>query len=60
MLYSVSVDITMSKIIYQVAESEEEAKAIVNERFKENPYFLAQRFDAYVSHEITDVLEEDE
>lgn len=60
MIYAVSIDITMSKIIYQEAENEEQAKAIVNESINRNPYEYARQLDAYVSHEITDVSEEDE
>ncbi len=58
--YAVSVDITMSKTIYQEAENEEDAKAIVSGWIKYNPYEFARNFNSYVTHEITDVTEEDD
>ena len=53
--YAVSVDITMSKIINISAESEEDAKAKVEEMFSKDPYQF--RGDAYICHEITDVYD---
>ena len=58
--FEVDVDITMSKRISVEAESEEQAKAILNGWMKYNPYEYAHDFDAYVAHEITDVNEEEE
>lgn len=58
--YCVSVDITMSKTFEIEAENEEQAKAILNGWIKYNPYEYAHNFDAYISHEITDINEEEE
>lgn len=58
--FEVDVDITMSKRISVEAESEEQAKAILNGWIKYNPYEYAHSFDAYVKHEFTDVNEEEE
>lgn len=55
--FEVDIDITMSKRIYIDAENEDEAREKVEQRMKENPYEQASDFDAYVSHEITDVNE---
>ena len=57
--YEVDVDITMSKRISVEAESEEQARAILNGWIRYNPYEYAHSFDAYVKHEITDVNEEE-
>ena len=57
--FEVDVDITMSKRISVEAESEEQAKAILNGWIKYNPYEYAHSFEAYVKHEITDVNEDD-
>lgn len=56
--FCVSVDITMSKNLYVEAEDEEEAKAKVEEMMK-YPHYYYTKADAYVSHEITDVYEDD-
>lgn len=56
--FIIDVDFTMSKRIQVEAENEERAKAIVNGWIKYNPYEFAHNFDAYVTHEITDVNEE--
>lgn len=55
--YYISVDITMSKIFEIEAENEQQAKNIVCDKFKANPYDLAYGFTSYVNHEITDVEE---
>lgn len=56
--FIIDVDFTMSKRIQVEAESEEQAIENFERLMKENPYNFACRFDAYVSHEITDVTEE--
>ena len=58
--FAVDVDITVSKRIYVNAENEEEAKKKVDEEVGKYAHYFYTRADAYVSHEITDVLEEDE
>lgn len=58
--YAVDVDITMSKRIYLEADSKELAKAEVERRIKVDPYYEAKTADCYVSHEITDVNEEED
>lgn len=57
--YCISVDFVMSKNVYIDAENEEQAKALLSGWIKYNPYEYAYNFDAYVSHEITDINEED-
>ena len=58
--YVISVDFTMSKHIMVEAESEEQAKSILNGWIKYNPYEYAYSFDAYVNHEITNIDKEEE
>lgn len=58
--YCVDVDITISKRIYVDAENEEEAKKIVDEKVKKYPHYYYTKADAYVSHEITDVCEDND
>lgn len=53
--FDVDVDITMSKRLHVVAESEDDALSIVERMFSKNPYDVAYGFDAYVGHEITSV-----
>ena len=55
--YAVDVDITVSKRIYVEAESEEQAKELVDEMMK-YPHYYYTKADAYVGHEITDINEE--
>lgn len=52
--FEVMVDITMSKCLHVSAESEDDARSIVENKFN-NPYDVAYGFDAYVGHEITSV-----
>lgn len=52
------VDFTMSKRIQVEAESEEQAKSIVERLIRENPYDFAQKFDAFVGAKVIDVNEE--
>lgn len=58
--FEVDIDITMSKRIYVDAENEDEAREKVENNMKENPYQYAYDFAAYVSHEITDVNEDED
>lgn len=55
--FAVDIDITMSKRIYVDAESEEQARALAEEKMKD-PYYYTKA-GAYVSHEIIDINEED-
>lgn len=57
--YYVSVNITVSKDLYIEAESEAEAKSIVNGWMSYNPYSHLSNV-RYVAHDITDVNEEEE
>lgn len=54
--FQVDVDITMSKVFFIDAGSEEEARSIVNERMQREPYYWADG-SIYAKHEITDVNE---
>ena len=56
--FTVDVDITVSKRIYVDAENEKEAKAKAEELMK-YPHYYYTKADAYVCHEITDVIEDD-
>lgn len=55
--YEISVDITMVKYIYIDAESEEQAREIVEGVFADNPYSYTNNFSHYVNHEIIDIEE---
>lgn len=57
--FFIDVDITMSKRIYVDAENEEDARKIANESVKKEAFYYARHADAYVSHEITDVDEDE-
>lgn len=57
--FTVEVDIKVSKRIYVDAENEKEAKAKVNEMVKNYPHYYYTKADAYVSHEIYDVYEDE-
>lgn len=52
------VDFTMSKRIQVEAESEEQAREILERFIKDDPYEWSRNPDCYVSHEIVDVNEE--
>ena len=56
--YIVSVDITMSRNVEVMAESEEDAINQVNKAIEENPYEYANNFTHYVKHEAIDAIEE--
>lgn len=55
--FVLSVDVTMAKLITINAESEEQAMAIVEEIFANNPYTYTSSFSHYLNHEITDIEE---
>ena len=52
--YAVSMDVTMSCIIYVNAENEDDAKAMAKNYVEDSPYHYA-RNGAYVTCEVTDV-----
>lgn len=54
--YQVQVDIVMSAFVYVNADSEEQAKAIADERVSRDPYDY-KRDAYYVSHEVIDACE---
>ena len=56
--FIVDVDFTMSKRIQVEAESEEQAKSIIERMIKENPYNFACNFDACVGSKVIDVNED--
>ena len=58
--YAVDVDITISKRFYVDAENEKEARKIANEKVRNYPHYYYTKADAYVSHEITDVNEDED
>lgn len=55
--FLVAVDVTMAGNYYIEAESEAQAKSILMERFKNDPYGQAKKADCYVGHVVTDVNE---
>ena len=60
-VFIVDVDVTMSKRIECVgAKDADDARRMVLDWFKNNPYEMARSFDAYVGCEVTDVNEEKE
>ena len=58
--YGVYVDITVSKVFFVDANSEEEAKQIVNEKMKRDPWYHISQANALVDWGIVDVEEEPE
>lgn len=56
--YSVDVDITVSKTFHVTAFSEDDAKRIVDNMFKKDPFHHTKGFDAVVGHKIFDVYED--
>jgi hypothetical protein len=52
--YAVSMDVTMSCIVYVNAENEDDAKAIARNYVDDNPSYYAHN-GAYVNCEVTDV-----
>lgn len=55
--FVLSVDVTMAKLITINAESEEQAREIVEGIFNENPYTYTSSFSHYINHEIIDIEE---
>lgn len=53
--FQVFVDITVSKVIYVDAESEEQAKAIAIKKVRDEPYYYARTADSYVGAKVVDV-----
>lgn len=62
MKYKVFMDITVSKILYDIeAESDEQAQAIALEKVKNEPYYYAAHADGFVKAEVEDFdTDEDE
>jgi hypothetical protein len=58
--FAVDVDITVSKRIYVDAENEDDARKQVEEKVRNYPYYYYTKADAYVSHEITDINEDED
>ena len=58
--YIVSVDITVSKVFFVDANSEEEAKQIVSEIMKRDPWYYESQANAMVDWGIVDVEGEPE
>lgn len=56
--YSVSVDITMSKSVTILAESEEDAVRKVDDMISNHPYDYAFGFSHYVNHDVICAEEE--
>ena len=54
--YAVSMDVTMSCIIYVNAENEDDAEAMAKNYVEDSPYHYV-RNGAYVNCEVTDVEE---
>lgn len=55
--YSVSVDITVSKVFFVDASSEEEAKQIVSEKMKRDPWYYKSQANEIVDWGIVDCEE---
>ena len=53
--FQVFVDITVSKVIYVDAESEEQAKQLAIKKVRDEPYYYARTADAYVGAKVVDV-----
>lgn len=56
--YTVSVDITVSKNFYVEAESENEAREIVIQKMKSDPYYYAENYNSLVDWGIVETCEE--
>lgn len=55
MKYKVFMDITVSKILYDIeAETDEQAQAIALEKVKNEPYYYAAHADGFVKAEVED------
>lgn len=55
--YTVSVDITVSKNFYVEAENENEAREIVTQKMKSNPYYYAENYNSLVDWGNVEVYE---
>ena len=61
MKYKVSLDITMSKILYDIeAETTEQAQRLALERVKAEPYYYAAHADSFVKAEVDDCDEDED
>ena len=56
--YSVSVDITMCKMVNVEANSEQEALDKVDQMISNNPYDYTTGFSHYVTHDVVNAEEE--
>ena len=56
--YSVSVDITMCKMVDIEANSEQEALNKVDQMISNNPYDYTTGFSHYVTHDVVNAEEE--
>ena len=56
--YSVSVDITMCKMVDVEANSEQEALDKVDQMISNNPYDYTTGFSHYVTHDVVNAEEE--
>lgn len=55
--YIVYADLTMCVHAVVTAKSEEDAKRIAMQEFKDNPFDYARKADSCVNIEVTDVME---
>lgn len=61
MKYKVFMDITVSKILYDIeAETDEQAQAIALEKVKNEPYYYAAHADGFVKAEVEDFDTDDD
>lgn len=58
--FAVDVDITVSKRIYVDAENEDDARKQVGEKVRSYPHYYYTKADSYISHEITNVEEDND
>lgn len=54
--FQVSIDITVSKVIYVDAESEEQASQMAIKKVRDDPYYYARTADSYVGAKVIDVF----
>lgn len=60
MNYKVFMDITVSKIVYVDAESDEQAKAKALEKVEKDPFYYAANADGYAHAEVEDWDKDDD
>lgn len=53
--YQVSIDITVSKVMFVEAENEEQAKQLAIKKVRDEPFYYARTADAYVGAKVIDV-----